>query len=771
MEPRILGKGVSKVDGVKLVTGRGGFTDDFAIPGMLYARTLPSPHAHARILRIDASKARALQGVRAVLTHEDVPRIPFTTAGQGYPEPSPYDSVLLDRKVRFVGDRVAAVAADTLAIAERALSLIDVEYEPLPALFDPEKAMEPDAPKVHDEKDTTGIHDRTRNLAASVEAQVGNVEQGFAAADLILERTYRVPHVQQVPLEPHICISYLDEDGRLVIRTSTQVPFHCRRTVARILGLPVGRIRIIKPRVGGGFGAKQEILLEDICGALTLAAKRPVRLAMTREEEFSRSRTRHPQVIRLKTGVTKEGKLTANEMTVVANTGAYGGHALTVQCCTGSKPLSLYKCPHVKYQAHAVYTNLAVAGAYRGYGCPQGYFAVESQMDELAQALQLDPIEIRKRNMVGLGDSLPMAEVLGEGKEGFHQKIESCGLSTCIEKGAHAIGWSEKRGKPGRGPILRGVGAACLMQGSAIPGVDMGSAYIKINDDGSFNLQVGATDLGGGSDTIFAQITAEVLGISPEQVVVYSSDTDLTPFDKGAYASSTIYITGGAVKKVAELIGEQIVKVASGLLSRNQSDLRFNDGSVVAPDGASVTLAQVAQHSFYTQDQFQIQATASHMSYACPPPFAAQFAEVEVDAGTGLVRVVKFVTAVDCGKVLNPPLAEGQIEGAVAQGLGYALTEELRFDEKGRIVNPNFTDYKIFTARDMPEMKTILVETHEPTGPFGAKSVAEIGINGPAPAVANAVFDALGIRFLELPITPEKILKALKERAPQEAIA
>ena len=758
-----VGKSERRVDSVKLATGRGTFVDDIAMPGMLHARLLHSPHAHARIKKIDASRARRMPGVVCVLTHEDVPRIPFTTAGQGWPEPSPYDTVMLDRKVRFVGDRVAVVAAEDAEMAQRACEAILVEYEELPAIFDPEQSMEPGAPVIHDEPEAKGIHDAKRNVSAHLLAEVGDVRQGFAAAERVFEGVYRVPYVQQASIEPHITISWLDEDNRLIVRTSTQVPFHVRRIIAPLLGIPVGRIRVIKPRVGGGFGGKQEILIEDVCGMLTLRTGRPVRLEMTREQELSAARARHPQIVWLKSGV-KDGRFTAIEMRVLENTGAYGTHGLTVMSVTGSRALSLYRCPNLRYEAHAVYTNLVVAGAFRGYGSPQGFFALESHVDEIAHALSLDPLEFRERNHVREGDATPIAEVLGEGREGYPQLIRSCGLPKAIELGAMAIGWGKKRKRlvVGDGPKRRGVGMAIVMQASGIPGVDMGAAALKMNEDASFNLTMGATDIGTGSDTMFCQIAAETLGVTIDKIIPYSSDTDMTPFDPGAYASSTTYISGRAVEKAARSVLQQIVEVGANLLGEDPKELITHGGKVCTKDGRFVTYEQVCLSSLYQKDQFQIMAGASHMSYDSPPPFAAVFAEVEVDLETGLVRVLKLVEAVDCGQVINPQMAEGQVEGAAVQALGYALYERMPFDASGRMQFRSFRDYTIATASDVPELVTILVPTHEPTGPFGAKAIAEIPINGPAPAIANAVFHATGVRIREIPLTPDRVLLAIE---------
>ncbi len=761
----VVGKSEWKVDGLALATGRAQFTSDIELRGLLYGKILFSPHPHARIKEIDTSHAEALPGVYAVLTYKNVPRVVHTTAGQGAPEPSPYDTFILDNKVRFVGDRVAAVAAESPQIAEKAISLINVEYAVLPAVLDPLKAMEKAAPIIHDEKEAHAVisvpYDPGHNLAAHVELAVGDVEKGLAEADFVFENHYESQYAAHTCIEPHIVITYLDEGGRLVIRTSTQVPFHVRRIVAQCLKIPVAQIRVVKPRIGGAFGGKQEILLEDLCAALTLKTGRPVKLALTREEEFISSRTRHPQHLWLRSGVKKSGDITALDLRVLMNTGAYGSHALTVLCNTGSKTLPLYHCPNVAFYGDTVYTNLPVGGAYRGYGATQGYIALGIQMDEMAAAIGMDPVEFHKRNHIRVDETSPIFRALGEGREGVEMKIDSCGLDRCIDLGARAIGWRQKRGKPGRGAIRRGVGMVCLMQGSGIPEIDMGAASIKMNDDGSFNLLIGATDLGTGSDTVLAQIAAEVLTVPLEKIIVYSSDTDLTPFDVGAYASSTTYLSGMAVKKAAEDVRAQILGVAAEMLSAKPKDVRLEKGFAYA-GAKKVALSRIAHYSLYEREQFQIMGTASHTTHKSPPPFAAHFAEVLVDTETGKVTVAKYVAAVDCGTAINPALAEGQTEGAVLNGISFALTEEYLFDKRGRMLNPNFNYYKIFSARDLPEVKTILVPTYEPTGPYGAKSVAEISINGPIPAISNAIYDAVGIRLRETPFTPDRVFTAIE---------
>jgi len=761
----VVGKGERKVDGRALVTGKPVFVADDRLPHTLHVKILGSPYAHARIVSIDASEAEAMPGVACVLTHENTPPIRHTTAGQGFPEPSPYDARMFEDRVRFVGDRVAAVAAETEEIALAALKAIRVEYGELEPVLSIDDALREGAPVIHDEEDSTGIYDAGRNIVADVDIDVGDVSEGFDASDMIVETTCETQYAQHAPIEPHVVYSHLDNNGRLVLRTSTQVPFHARRIVAQTLGIPIRSVRVIKLRIGGGFGTKQEVLIEDVAGLVTLRTGRPALLRLTRKEEFVAARTRHPMRVRVKLGAGVDGVLRAIEMEAISNTGAYGAHGLTVLANAGSKTLPLYnKAPNAHFYGQAVYTNLPVAGAYRGYGATQGYFPLETAMDELAERLGIDPVELRRRNHIRVGETSPIFEKLGEGREGVEQTIKSCELDRCLQIGAERIGWAEKRGKKLRdGPWVRGVGMSIMMQGSGIPRIDMAAATIKMNEDGSFNLLVGATDLGTGSDTILAQIAAEVLGVPLEGILVTSSDTDLTPFDVGAYASSTTYVSGTAVQRAAEKARGQILEVASGVLGAEAEDLRLTDGSVVAPDGERVSLADVCLRAMYESDQFQIAATASCVPTESPPPFLANFAEVAVDAETGRVEVLHYVAAVDCGTAINPILAEGQMEGAIVNGIGYALTEEMQISSRGRVRNPSLFDYKIPGALDVPKLEVVLVESYEPTGPMGAKSVGEVGINGPIPTIANAIYDAVGVRLRQTPFTPERVLAAMRE--------
>ncbi len=769
-ETQVVGKPERKVDAIKLAKGLPAFVDDIEMRDMLYAKMLYSPHAHARIVKIDDSKARALPGVHAVLHHENVERVRYASGGQSYPNPLPYDQVSFDNKVRHVGDRVAAVAAESIEIAEAAVDLIEVEYEVLPAVFDENEAISGDAPVIHDEPDMEGAHDASRNIVQHIEAEVGDIAAGLARADRVFTKTFKVHQVQQAPIEPHIAISWLDSDERLVIRTSTQVPFHVRRMVAPLLGLPVRKVRIVKPRIGGGFGVKQEMLIEDIVGHLTLATGRPVRLELNRHEEFVSSRTRHPQTITFTTGVNNDGTLVAQQMRTVGNTGPYGTHALTVQMVSGLRGLSSYNCPNKKFDCDVAYTNVPVAGAYRGYGAPQALFALESHMEDIATELGMDVLEFRRRNWTKVGDPLDVAAELGEGAAEMKviPVVTSSGMEECVAQGKRAVAW-HRRNDPAwvqpadRPNIRRGLGFAMCMHGSAISGLDMGGASLKINDDGSFNLLVGATDLGTGADTILAQIAAEVLGVATEDIVVYAADTDMTPFDVGAYASSTTYVSGMAVKKAADEVRKQIEKRAALMLDVDTpGEIALRDRAAVAIDGRSVTLAEVALHSLHQDDQHQIMATASYVAPDSPPPYAAQFAEIEVDIETGQVTVKSLVMAVDCGVPINPMTSAGQVEGGMIQALGYGHCEEMAYDSEGRMVNARFGPYKIYRSDEMPRIEAYMVQTMEKTGPFGAKAIAEIPKDGVAPAIRNAIFNATGCQIDSIPFTPERVWRALQ---------
>lgn len=791
-----VGKPEKKVDAVKLVQGKPAFTADMDVRGMLYAKVLHSPHAHARIKKIDTTRARELKGVAAVLTWQDIPHVVYSTAGQSDPIPGPLDTFSLDHKVRFIGDRVAFVAAESPEIAEKALTLIDVEYEILDSILDSREAMNPDAIRIHDEPEYVNFADSNpeKNLAAHIRIDIGDVEKGFKEADHIFEAEYEVPKVQQVSIEPHVCITYWDEDDRLVIRTSTQVPFHVRRMLAPVLNLPVKRIRVVKPRIGGGFGGKQEVLMEDVPAHLTIATKRPVIYEYTREEEFIAARSRHPMRVKMKTGVKNDGTITANAMYALSDTGAYGCHALTVTGNTGHKAMALYvgdgeyrKSPNIQFYADVVYTNTPPAGAFRGYGVPQGYWPVERHMEKIARALNLDPIDFRLRNTIRPGEYHPFSTAWNEGREPRPEIVQTVGLEQCVAQGRAAIAWDDKYGNEawrnspstalrsaqGGSHLKKGIGIAMVMQGTAIPYLDMGGASIKMNDDGSFNLLVGATDLGTGSDTVLAQMATEVLGVPLEDMICYSSDTDFTPFDKGAYASSTTYISGAAAAKAANIVAERIRVRAAMMLNAEVNketskqvykaeEIRLENRLAIAVDGKTVSFTEIALHSLHKDQQEQIMGVASYVSPVSPPPFAAQFAEVTVDTETGAVTVDKLVMAVDSGVIVNPLTASGQIEGGMTQALGYAVCEEMRYDDKGDAIERDLDRYHIFRADEMPELETIFVETFEPSHPFGVKAVAEIPMDGVAPAVGNAILDAIGVNVDVIPTTPERVWRAMK---------
>lgn len=774
----VVGKSVPKIDALSLSVGKPLFTDDVEFRDLLHAKILWSPHAHAKIRNIETREAEALSGVHAVICFKNVPRVLHTTAGQGWPEPSPYDTLVFDNKVRYVGDRVAAVAAETEETACKALKLIKVEYEPLQPVFDSERAMDEGAPVIHDEPDARYLipvfYDPMHNHCAHIDLSVGDFGAGIRSADFVIEHKFKTHYAQHCTLEPHSCISYFDSYGRIVIRTSTQIPFHIRRLVAACLQIPEKMVHVIKPRIGGGFGSKQCMVIEDVCAFLAMRTKHPVRLAYTREEVFVSSRTRHPMVMWTKTGVRKDGAISAIELKVLSNTGPYGAHAMTVMSNTCAKTLPLFRCNNIKFTGDTVYTNLPKAGAYRGYGETQGTFAMAIMMDEMAAAIGMDPVEFWKKNTIRKGETSPIFKALGEVGSGVDMIVESCSLAECIDKGATAFRWNEKRERYKNqleGALKHGVGMCCIMHGGTVSLLDMASASAKINEDGSFNLLVGAADLGTGADTVLSQIFAETLGIQVEDVIVYASDTDISPFDKGAYASATTYVAGGAVLKTAQKIRKKLLNEASAILHEPKDNLIIEKKAIVSTKtGKKIELGQIAKKTLYTNSRrgrnlFQIAATASEYSRLNPQSFAAHFVEVAVDTETGQVKVLKYLAAVDCGTPINPKLAEGQIHGSIINGIGYALTEELVFDRKGCVRNPSFRDYKICSSLDIPEeIVTMLVPSYEPTGPYGAKTLGEINISGPLPAISNSIKNAVGIRLCETPFTPEKILKALKKK-------
>ncbi|MBN2252085.1 MAG: molybdopterin-dependent oxidoreductase, partial [Kosmotogaceae bacterium] len=660
----------------------------------------------------------------------------------------------------YVGDVVAVVAAKSEKAAREAVKSIKVEYEILDSVFDMREASKEGAPVIHDEDDCSGVYDKSRNIAAHFVMDIGNVEKTLESCDFVLRKTYHVDTQLHAALEPHNALTFFDSVGRLTVVSSTQVPFHCRRILSRILKKPIADIRVIKPRIGGGFGGKQSIIVEPYAALVTIKTGMPARIVYGREEVSMGTNIRHEMSFDVSVGATKEGKIRAVSLQGISNTGAYGEHCLTTFMVAGSKTLPLYnKADAVHFGGDIVYTNLPPAGAYRGYGAPQGLFPLDCAIDELAHEMKMDPLKLKEMNSIREGETSPIFEIMGEGREGVPQIMRSCKLQECIDLGKRAIDWDRKRGKKTRnGTKVRGVGCALAMQGSGIPKIDMGAATIKMNEDGSFNLLVGATDLGTGSDTILGQIAAEVLTVPLGKIVVYSSDTDLTPFDVGAYASSTTYVSGNAVRLAAEKVKEKVLDLAAEYLEKDRSELTLESGVIRGKDGSSVSLSELCTMHMYTFNQQQICESASYVGEESPPPFAASFAEVEVDTDTGKITLINYVSYADCGLALNPIQAMGQLEGASMQGIGWALYEDIIYAKNGRMLTNDFFTYKVPSRMDYGKLTCGLVDSYEPTGPFGAKSIGEIGIDTPIPAIANAIFDATGIRLRHAPFKSERVL-------------
>jgi xanthine dehydrogenase molybdenum-binding subunit len=757
-EGHSVGKSIAQIDAGAKVTGRAQYTGDLFIPGMLVGKVLRSPLAHARILNIDVSKARRVAGVRAVVTYEDSPPVSYNSSNRFQSDLKflPQDRFVLDRKVRFVSDRVAAVAAVDEDAAQEALWQIRVEYEELPAVFHPEKAMEKGAPVIHDSAPD--------NVARRVELAVGNVEEGFRRADCVFENRYATQPVQHSTLETHASIADAS-DGKITIWSSTQVPFMLRHLIAHIFRLSIGRVRVIKPYVGGAFGGKDEMFEEALCVLLSQKAGFPVLIEHSREEEFYRNR-RHPAIITLKTGVTKQGEFVARYIKAITNTGGYASAGPKITFAMGEKFAALYRSPNCLYEGFCVYTNTPPSGAFRGYGNPQSNFALESQNDEIAEKLGIDPVDFRMKNHIRVGDIHP----------GTKAKIYSCGLDECLSKGAELIGWEKKGGLSENAPSAiapsakrRGKGVACAIHGSSLApyGKDMGAASVRLNEDGSANLVIGSADTGQGSNTVLAQIAAETLGIPVERVIVSAADTEVTPLDIGNCGSRSTFVVGNAVRLAAEKAREELLQIAAEVLGCRADELEITNGAIANPSRSELktSVGEVAYHARYTLLR---SITAEVSGYAPPhnaPPFAAVFAEVEVDVVTGRVEVLRLVAAQDVGRAINPSLIEGQINGAAHVGLGFALGEDLIMEPStGRILNANFLDYGLAGPLDMPALESVIVESMEPMGPYGAKSVGEVGSVPVGSAIVNAVYDAVGVRIDELPITPGKILKALGRR-------
>ena len=751
---RAVNQPVRKKDAMQLLLGKPVYVDDIAPKDALVVKILRSPHPNAIVQQIDTARALKVPGVVAVYTWQDVPRQRFTIAGQTYPEPSPYDRLILDRHVRFSGDAVAIIAAETEAAALRAMKLIKVQYQVLDAVLDFRTAKD-NPTLVHPEEDwyppcQVG-GDNRRNLVASEVNAAGDVEAVLADCDLVLDRTYHTKAFNQAMMETFRTYTELDRYGRLHVISSTQIVFHVRRILSRALGLPKSRIRVEKPRIGGGFGAKQTAVCEVYPAFVTMQTGRPAKLIYTREEAQIAGSPRHEMQVRVRLGADRDGRIRAIDLYTLSNTGAYGEHGPTTVGLSGHKSIPLYtgSLEAYRFGYDVVYTNHQAAGAYRGYGATQGIYAVETTVNELAETLGMDPTAIRDKNMVRQGMRMPAY---------YNEPANACALDRCLEHCKEIFHWDEKYPvrDMGNGKV-RAAGVAMAMQGSCISAVDVGSATIKLNEDGSYNLIIGAADMGTGCDTILAQMAAECLDCPVEDVAVFGADTDASPYDSGSYASSTTYVTGMAVEKACAQLKEKLCRIAAGMLDCPPEDVVFAGRELrSAATGRAVTLEEVG----YKTQVFSNEApevTVSHSSPISPPPFMVGMVEIELDRETGLVTVLDYMAVVDCGLPINPALARIQAEGGIVQGIGHTLMEDVQYDRSGRPVESSFLQYKIPTRLDMGHLRVEFEHSHEPTGPFGAKSIGEIVINTPAPALTHAIYRATGVWHRELPITPEQI--------------
>ncbi len=749
-----IGKPIVKKDAYALLSGQPVYTDDLATKDCLIVKLLRSPHAYARIKNINTDIAKKVPGIAAIYTYKDVPDIRFTLAGQSYPEPSPYDRKILDEVVRYVGDEVAIVAGENEDCVDKALKLIKVDYEIKEPVLDFRKAL--DNPiKVHEEDNLRTLcdvgTDQKRNLCAHGESVYGDVEDVLKNSAVVLERTYHTKANAQAMLETFRAFSYIDTYGRLNVVSSTQIPFHVRRILSNALNIPKSKIRVIKPRIGGGFGAKQTACCEIFNAFVTWKLKRPAKVIYTRNETFMASNSRHEMQMKVRLGATKEGIIQAIDLYTLSNTGAYGEHGPTTVGLSGHKSLPIYNhCLASRFVYDVVYTNTMQAGAYRGYGATQGLFAVESIANELADELHMDPAELRLKNVVHEGETLPQY---------YNEYLNSCTLDQCIEKAMEMIDWKNKPLVRDMGDFTRGLGIACSMQGSSISNVDLASVEVKLQDDGFYTLSIGATDMGTGCDTILAQIMAECMDCDIDQIITNGVDTDTSPYDSGSYASSTTYLTGTAVVKACEELKGKIVQMAAELMQIEADHITFDGSKIVSvQDGKEMELKDFAHTCFAGGKGRNLIATGSHVSKTSPPPFMVGIAEVDVDKETGAVSVQDYVSVVDCGTIINSNLVRVQAEGGIAQGIGMALFEDIKYSDKGKMINNSFFQYKIPTRLDVGTIRVDFIPSYENNGPFGAKSIGEVVINTPSPAIASAVRHATGFQVRTLPITPEKVL-------------
>lgn len=751
-------RAVRKKDAMSLLLGKPVYTDDIAPRDALVVKLLRSPYAHAEIVSVDKTRALAVAGVACVLTHEDVPSARFTIAGQAYPEWSPYDRRILDSRARYVGDAVALVAAETEAAADEAIRRLKVEYNVLPAVLDIHDALDNEI-LVHPEPDWRILApfggDARRNLCAVDSASGGDVDAKLAECAHTFEATYHTRQTNQCMMETFRTCTYLDAYGRLNVVSSTQVPFHVRRILSTALGIPKSRIRVIKPRIGGGFGAKQTAVCEMYPAIVTHLTGRPAEIVYSREEAFTSGSPRHEMEIKVRIGADRDGYIRALDVFTLSNTGAYGEHGASTVGLSGHKTIPLYRyAQDFRFDSRVVYTNTVPAGAYRGFGATQGLFAVESAVNELAHQMGVDPVWLRELNMVREGDVMPAY---------YGETATSCALDRCMARAKEMLGWEGKypRRVMPDGKV-RGVGVAMAMQGSGISGVDVGSATIKLTDDGAYSLLIGATDMGTGCDTILAQIAAECLECDTDNISVFGVDTDASPYDTGSYASSTTYVTGQAVVKACDELKEKLTGFAAELMGCAVDELNFCGERIekaTAP-GEAITLRELAYQAMCGH-MAVLEATQANTQPVSPPPFMVGMAEVEVDPETGSVEVIDYVGVVDCGTAINPALARVQTEGGLMQGIGMTLTEDVRYDENGRLLSRSLMLYKIPSRLDYGNVRVEFESSYEKSGPFGAKSIGEIVINTPAPAIADAVYNAVGVRVRELPITPEKIAMEL----------
>ena len=786
---RYVGKPTGKIDGEALVSGERLFVEDKVQSNAYAMHVLRSPFAHAYILSIDTSEAEKMEGVVDIITAFNCPDIYYMQAGQGYPEPSPYDRRLFNRKVRHVGDRVAAVIAETEEIALKASSLIKVEYEPIKPVFTVEEAMEEGAPLVHngvveyasgapddldeynskaDEREEKVIYqfplhaDIRKNIAASAHGGIGDIEKGFAEADAVVDETYQTSQIQCTPLEPHVCYAYI-EGGRLVLRCSTQVPYHVRRIVAKVCELPENKVHVIKERVGGGYGSKQDILIEDLVGYAVWKTGKPIYYRNTRAEEFYANSTRHPMRVRVKMGGKKDGTITAIYMDVRANTGPYGNHCLTVPMNASSKTLPIFRVDNMYYDLITYYTNIPPTGAYQGYGAPKGYFGIISAMGELAFKLGIDPLEMARKNIVSEGYMLEILKGLGEGREGTVVPVGSCGLREALDLGAEMIDWGKK--EESEDPDWKiGKGFAMIQQGSGLPGLDHSNAQVKLLTDGTILVLSGGADLGTGLDTISAKIAAEILQVPLDIVSVVSGDTDSCMFDTGAYASSGTYFSGNASLRAAEDLKSKMLKEAALQMGENEEDLVLEYPGFVKSlkSGKKLSYFTLSHDATAGDGRGQLIGTGSFTTPNFAVPYGAHFAEVAVNVKTGEIKVRKFYALQDAGTPINPEIALCQIYGAAMKSIGHTLYEDMVLDKDGRCLTTDFTDYCVPMVDETPDdFRAELIDVNDKFGPFGAKSISEIACNGAAPAIAMAIADATGVWVRSWPITGEKILKGL----------